>query len=109
VKYDEKTEVLTKRICIHKGKNLSYHYHSKRTEIWTITKGNGQFILDGKIESVNSGDVLRIPAQALHAIIAHTDLEFIEVQSGTELVEEDIIRISLEWEDIRINCETLVE
>ncbi len=100
VKHDEETEVLTKKVCIYIGKNLSYHYHLKRTEIWTITKGNGQFILDGNVDVVKPGDVLRIPPRALHAILADTELEFIEVQTGSELVEEDIIRVSLDWEEI---------
>lgn len=100
VKHDYKTEVLTKKICIHEGKNLSYHYHLKRTEIWTITKGDGLFILDGKIKIVKTGDVLSIPPRVLHAIFAHNDLEFIEVQTGSELLEEDVFRSNLVWEDI---------
>jgi hypothetical protein len=37
---------------------------------------------------VKPRDVLRILPQALHAILADTDLEFIEVQPGSELVDE---------------------
>jgi mannose-1-phosphate guanylyltransferase len=105
VKHNEGLEVLTKKIVLHEGKNLSYHSHHKRTEIWTITKGDGLFILNGKLESVKSGDVLRIPPNALHAILANNDLEFIEVQSGSELVESDVYRDSMEWEEIINNLE----
>jgi mannose-1-phosphate guanylyltransferase len=52
-------------------------------------------MLDGKLCRLKPGDVLSVPPRALHAIMAQTDLEWIEVQTGAELVEEDIIRVSL--------------
>lgn len=91
-------EVLTKRICIKAGKNLSYQFHHYRSEIWTIISGSGQFILDGKLMNVKPGDVLQIPKGANHAIRAEEDLEIIEVQMGSKLIEEDIIRLEMEWE-----------
>ncbi|HJV44229.1 MAG TPA: sugar phosphate nucleotidyltransferase [Bacillota bacterium] len=93
--------VLTKLIQVTPGKNLSYQVHNKRSEIWTIIKGTGEFILDGKISLVKQGDVVKIPIGAKHGIKAITELEFIEVQMGSELVEEDILRIAMAWEEIR--------
>lgn len=103
-KYDDGNEVLTKRIGITASKNLSYQYHNNRSEVWTIVKGEGIFVLDDEIRVVRPGDVLEIQPGQKHAIKAVTDLEFIEVQSGSELVEEDIVRIYMQWNEIEEVC-----
>jgi mannose-1-phosphate guanylyltransferase len=103
-KFNDTKEVLTKRIGVSAGKNLSYQKHYHRSEVWTIISGKGLFVLNGKIKEIREGDVLEIPAGALHGIKAITDLEFIEVQAGTELIEEDIVRIYMKWEDIEAHC-----
>ncbi|CAG7613114.1 Alginate biosynthesis protein AlgA [Paenibacillus solanacearum] len=99
-KFSEGYEVLTKGICIESGKNLSYQMHSKRSEVWTIIAGEGELILNGRLHHVKAGDVVKIPHEAKHSIRAITDLEIIEVQTGCELVEEDIIRFCLSWDEI---------
>lgn len=99
-KFDEEKEVLTKRIGVDAGKNLSYQLHDYRDEVWTIIKGEGQFILNDKVSTVRTGDVLQIQAGGKHAIKATTNLEIIEVQTGSQLIEEDIIRLYMTWEEI---------
>lgn len=99
-KYNEGNEVLTKHLGINAGKNLSYQLHYKRSEVWTIVKGEGIFVLDDRIKHVRTGDVIQIPLAAKHALRATTEMEIIEVQTGSELIEEDIYRISLEWDEI---------
>lgn len=99
-KYEDGTEVLTKRINISAGKNLSYQYHNCRKEVWTIVKGEGVILLNDKFQVIRPGDVIEIPVGARHAVKAVTDLEFIEVQTGTELIEEDNHRLLLTWEEI---------
>jgi mannose-1-phosphate guanylyltransferase len=93
-------EVLTKRIRILAGKNLSYQMHFKRKETWVIVSGEGEFVRDGRWRKVGPGDVLQIPRGARHAIKAIDDLEIIEVQMGSELIEEDIHRLYYNWEEI---------
>jgi mannose-1-phosphate guanylyltransferase len=105
VKLNDYNEVLTKRISVTAGKNLSYQKHFHRSEVWTIISGTGLFVLNDKIWKIKQGDVLRIPTGALHGIKAITDLEFIEVQTGTELIEEDIVRIFLTWDEVEAHCE----
>ena len=105
-KFNDKTEVLTKRIGVTASKNLSYQKHFHRSEVWTIISGKGLFVLNGKIKGIQVGDVLQIPVGALHGIKAITDLELIEVQMGTELIEEDIVRIYMKWEDIEDHCKS---
>ncbi|WP_141431120.1 sugar phosphate nucleotidyltransferase [Bacillus sp. 03113] len=96
----ENKEVLTKRIGIDAGKNLSYQLHDFRDEVWTIIKGEGVFILNDTIHNVKPSDVLKIHAGDKHAIKAINDLEIIEVQTGTQLIEEDIVRLFMDWEEI---------
>lgn len=103
-KYPEGNEVLTKRLGVAAGKNLSYQVHYKRSEVWTIVKGEGIFVGDDQLRHVRSGDVLHIPLGTRHAIRATTDIEIIEVQTGSELIEEDIFRICLSWEETEEIC-----
>lgn len=103
-KHEEGQEVLTKRICVKGGKNSSYQIHYKRSEVWTFTKGNGQIVINDRMIPVQAGDVWQIPVGTKHAVYASNDLEFIEVQSGSELVEEDVTRLLLDWEEIEKHC-----
>ncbi|WP_175073508.1 sugar phosphate nucleotidyltransferase [Terribacillus sp. AE2B 122] len=101
-KFPEGNEVLTKRIGIGAGKNLSYQVHYNRSEVWTIVKGEGILILDGIFKHVRSGDVIEIPLATKHSIKAVSEIEIIEVQTGSQLIEEDVVRLATEWEDIQI-------
>ncbi|MED4044786.1 sugar phosphate nucleotidyltransferase [Priestia aryabhattai] len=99
-KLEEGKEVLTKRIGIAQDKNLSYQLHDYRDEVWTIIKGEGEFVLNDEIRAIKTGDVIQIQAGDKHAVRAITDLEIIEVQTGSQLIEEDIVRLFMSWEEI---------
>lgn len=96
-KSSEGQEVLTKRLHIQSGKQISYQYHNNRKEIWTIVGGYGELYLDNKRREVKCGDVVVIEPKMKHGIKAIQGLEIIEVQMGDQLIEEDIIRLELEW------------
>lgn len=96
---------LTKKIVIDAGKNISYQSHLKRSEVWIILSGVGEFALDGKLTEVKQGDILKIPTGAKHGIKAISTLEIIEVQMGEELVEEDITRLYMTWDEVMKHCE----
>lgn len=100
-KIDEQKEVLTKRLVINKDKHLSYHTHFYRHEVWTVIKGEGEFVLNGEIKRVSAGDILKIPPKAKHSIKATTDLEIIEIQSGSKLSEEDKLCVYTNWDDLK--------
>ncbi|MWC27313.1 sugar phosphate nucleotidyltransferase [Paenibacillus sp. MMS18-CY102] len=99
-KHPECGEVLTKRIRIAAGCNLSYQYHMSRREVWTVIAGAGYMVLDGKLQRIVAGDVVIVPPLMKHSIRATAELEIIEVQTGPELIEEDIVRLALDWEEI---------
>lgn len=95
--FDDGHHALTKLLHIKAGCNISYQYHNNRTEIWTFVDGKGLLVLDGEVIEVSRGDVAHIKAGQKHAVKAITDLQIIEVQAGTELIEEDIIRLDWQW------------
>jgi mannose-1-phosphate guanylyltransferase len=99
-KYDGGNEMVTKRICIHEGKNSSYHYHNLRDEVWTIVRGEGELALDDHITRVKAGDIIHLPAGKKHGIKALSELEFIEVQTGIGISDQDFTRLYFEWEDV---------
>lgn len=88
---------LTKQLTLRPGKSISYQRHLCRTEVWTFISGEGEIVLDGVRKPVRRGDTVHIPQGQLHALLAITPLTFIEVQSGSNLVEEDIERFPYEW------------
>lgn len=99
-KYGNGNEMVTKRICIHKNKNSSYHYHNLRDEVWTIVKGEGELALDDNITRVKAGDIIHLPANKRHGIRAISELEFIEVQTGAGISDQDFYRLFFEWDEV---------
>ncbi|MDE6273356.1 MAG: cupin domain-containing protein [Muribaculaceae bacterium] len=88
---------LTKHLTLNPGCALSYQRHSCRNEIWTFIEGEGTFVLDGERRHVRQGDTVIIPMGAKHTLKAITRLSFIEVQTGSNLIEEDIERFEFTW------------
>ena len=97
ITHPDGSKCLTKRIFVKAGKCISYQLHHHRSEVWTITLGHGEFILNDERMAVKSGDVLHIPTGAKHGLRAVEDLELIEVQLGNYLEEDDIIRLDMDW------------
>lgn len=102
-KYPNGQEVLIKRVCIEKGKNLSYHHHKHRSEVWNVVSGEGELILDGKQMTVKKGETIEIPSLVKHSIYATTTLEFIEIQQGEQVTDEDTYRTYKSWDEIKRN------
>ena len=84
-----------KRIEVEPGGRLSYQYHNKRSETWTIVEGNGKILLNGIEKDFIKGETCTISRGVKHRIQNNTNekLVFIEVQTGTYFGEDDIVRI----------------
>ena len=84
-----------KRIEVNPNSRLSYQYHSKRSECWTIVQGSGLITIDGDEIQISQGESVTIKQGSKHRIYNNTSehLVFIEVQTGTYFGEDDIIRI----------------
>ena len=91
-----------KRITVNPGQKLSYQYHHKRQECWIVIKGNLTIVLDDEKVFREYGESFRIPKGAKHRAWNETDeiVEFIEVQTGTYFGEDDIVRISDDYNRI---------
>jgi mannose-6-phosphate isomerase len=92
-------ECKVKRITVDPGQKLSYQYHLKRSENWTIVKGHLTVILDDRKIFRSPGESVRILQGEKHRAWNETDeiVQFIEVQTGTYFGEDDIIRIEDEY------------
>ncbi len=95
--FEDGHSVLTKHIYINEGYNTSYKYHNRSDVTYTFIDGEGELVIDGVVTKVGRGSVININAGQKHAVRAITDLQIIEVQSGTKLVENDIIILDWEW------------
>lgn len=84
-----------KRIVVNPGKKLSYQYHYKRQEQWTVIEGDATVVLDDKEINLKYGESIFIPLGAKHRMMNLSDqpVVFIEVQTGTYFGEDDIVRI----------------
>ena len=91
--HDEPTYKL-KRIEVDPGKRLSYQYHHKRSEAWTIVDGVGYITIDGVVKNHSKGETVLIPQGAKHRIenLFKNPVKIMEIQTGTILKETDIIR-----------------
>ena len=84
-----------KKIIVKPQQRLSYQYHVHRKEIWIVTQGFGELLLDGEPMHVLPNRQYVIPFHAPHRLsnLGDTDLELIEIQTGTYFGEDDIVRL----------------
>ena len=96
---DEK-DVKVKRIRVKPNSRLSYQYHHKRQEQWTVVSGNLTIVLDDEKVFRSPGESIKIPLGARHRAWNETDEDvvFIEVQTGSYLGEDDIIRFEDDYQ-----------
>ena len=87
-----------KKLHVKPGAKLSLQMHHKRAEHWVIVKGLATVINGEDILTLTEGQSTYIPIGVKHSLEnpGNTELEIIEVQSGTYLGEDDIVR----FEDI---------
>lgn len=92
---DEADGYKVKRIEVLPHKRLSYQRHSRRAEHWMVVEGAGRVTLDGRDVVVRVGDTVDVPIGTAHRIENPGDepLVFIEIQRGSYLGEDDIVRL----------------
>ena len=84
-----------KRIEVLPGKRLSYQKHAQRAEHWFVVEGTAKVTLDGEEITVRAGEAVDIPIGTAHRVENPDEgnLIFIEVQRGSYLGEDDIVRL----------------
>jgi mannose-1-phosphate guanylyltransferase len=85
-----------KRITVKSGEKLSIQMHHHRAEHWIVVSGTANVTVDGKDTLLSENESIYIPLGAVHALEnpGKIPLELIEVQSGSYLGEDDIVRFS---------------
>jgi len=83
-----------KRITVNPGAKLSVQMHHHRAEHWIIVSGTAKVTLDDKTILLSENQSTYIPIGVVHALEnpGKLPLEMIEVQSGSYLGEDDIVR-----------------
>ncbi len=95
---DEGNGFKVKRIVVNPSGRLSLQSHKQRAEHWVVTKGEATVTVDDDVSVHRSGNYIFIPLGAKHRLenVSQETVEIVEVQCGSYLGEDDIVR----YEDI---------
>ena len=85
-----------KRISVKPGEKLSVQMHHHRAEHWIVVSGTASVTVGEETNLVTENESVYIPIGEVHALEnpGKIPLELIEVQSGSYLGEDDIVRFS---------------
>lgn len=91
---DSSDRFQVKRITVKPGAKLSVQMHHHRAEHWIVVSGTAKVTIDDSEKLVTENQSVYIPVGAVHALEnpGKLALELIEVQSGSYLGEDDIVR-----------------
>jgi len=92
---EESEKFKVKHILVKPKSAISLQKHEFRSEHWIVVKGIAEVTNGNKIFQIKENESTYIPIGQIHRLknIGDVDLEIIEVQTGTYLGEDDIIRI----------------
>jgi mannose-1-phosphate guanylyltransferase/mannose-6-phosphate isomerase len=84
-----------KRIVVKPGQRLSLQKHYHRSEHWIVVRGTAHVTINEAVKTVHENESIYIPIGAVHRLEnpGKILLELIEVQTGSYLGEDDIIRL----------------
>lgn len=83
-----------KQIYVKPGASLSLQSHKYRSEHWIIVEGVAKVTIDQEVKLVNQGHSVYVPLGAIHRVenLEKIPMTLIEVQIGSYLGEDDIVR-----------------
>jgi mannose-1-phosphate guanylyltransferase/mannose-6-phosphate isomerase len=84
-----------KRIVVAPGRQLSLQKHHHRAEHWVVVNGTAQVTRDSQVQMVHENESIFLPIGVVHRLAnpGKINLELIEVQTGSYLGEDDIVRL----------------
>ena len=84
-----------KRITVNPGASLSLQLHHHRAEHWIVVKGTAEVTCGETVTLVSENESTFIPLGTQHRLSnpGRVPLEIIEIQSGSYLGEDDIVRL----------------
>jgi mannose-1-phosphate guanylyltransferase/mannose-6-phosphate isomerase len=85
-----------KRIVIEPGARLSLQYHHHRSEHWVVVRGTALAQVDSKECFIHEGESIFVSKSTPHRLSnpGKLPLEIIEVQNGEYVGEDDIVRVT---------------
>jgi mannose-1-phosphate guanylyltransferase / mannose-6-phosphate isomerase len=92
---DDGARYQVKRIVVKPGGRLSLQKHFHRAEHWIVVRGTAEVVRDGQTHHVHENESIYLPIGCEHRLTnpGKINLELIEVQTGSYLGEDDIIRV----------------
>ena len=96
---DNGTGFQVKRITIKPHGVLSLQKHEYRAEHWVVVQGKPEITIDGSVQTLEPNQSIYIPLGSVHRLANRTEdpVVIIEVQTGSYLGEDDIIRLEDEY------------
>ncbi len=84
-----------KRIVVKPGHKLSLQKHYHRAEHWIVVRGSAEVTRDNEVRMIHENESIYLPIGSVHRLVnpGKIDLELIEVQTGSYLGEDDIVRL----------------
>ena len=84
-----------KRLTIAPGSEISLQYHHHRAEHWVVVRGRATVTKGKDVLVLGESESIYIPVGTIHKLANEQDevLEIIEVQTGSYLGEDDIVRL----------------
>jgi mannose-1-phosphate guanylyltransferase len=91
---DDGSRYQVKRITVNPGGKLSVQMHHHRAEHWIVVTGTARVTLEGQPRLLSENESIYLPLGATHCLEnpGKIPLELIEVQVGSYLGEDDIVR-----------------
>ena len=88
-----------KRLHVNPSAKLSLQMHKKRAEHWVVVNGIATITIGEEVSILKEGESTYIDIGVVHSLENRTNkmLEIIEVQNGTYLGEDDIVRFDDEY------------
>jgi mannose-1-phosphate guanylyltransferase len=88
-----------KRLFVKPGKKLSLQKHHHRAEHWVVVRGTAEVTVDGAVTILTENQSIYLPLGCTHRLAnpGKIELELIEVQTGSYLGEDDIVRLEDEF------------
>jgi mannose-1-phosphate guanylyltransferase/mannose-6-phosphate isomerase len=92
---DQGSRYQVKRIVVKQGGRLSLQTHHHRAEHWVVVRGTARVTIGDEVKMLHENESIYVPSGARHRLEnpGKIDLELIEVQTGSYLGEDDIVRI----------------
>jgi mannose-1-phosphate guanylyltransferase/mannose-6-phosphate isomerase len=84
-----------KRIVVNPGQQLSLQKHFHRSEHWVVVQGTAEVTIDARVTIIKENESVYVPLGCVHRLgnPGKIPLELIEVQVGSYLREDDIVRL----------------